>query len=136
MCVNCTDASEDLQALRLVNVVDHLCDSGIIFPSSIKQRNVMRAEQIEKIMQAIKSADPESICEDALDDLVYDAAGRGATDSANQADGSDAENHIEDGEDLASRINNEGFERQVEFLLENGVNTTEILKELGLKLAD
>lgn len=96
----------------------------------------MSAEQVEKIMNAIKSVDPESICEDALDDLVYEIAGRGATIASNQGAQLDAEKHIEDGENQASEINNDGFERQIEFLLAQGVNTTEIFKQLGLKVVD
>jgi hypothetical protein len=69
------------------------------------------------------------LSEDALDDAVYDLAQEVELDTLNSLEGEDEqEEHIAAREALASGINNQGFETQIDFLLQ--LNSPEEVERL------
>lgn len=73
------------------------------------------------------------VSDGALDYMVYDAAGEEDLPGINATDDpDDQEVRIVDMEGRASRINNEGFSGQIEFLLSQGIPEAQIREALGL----
>lgn len=74
--------------------------------------------------------------DDALDDLVYDAAMNSATPALNQEGDADSQEEIlEDNEAVASNVNNGGIHSQLEYLAKGFDSLSELAEFLKKELA-
>jgi hypothetical protein len=88
-------------------------------------------EICQQVSELVAYAKQVGASEDALDDLVHDAAQESRLPELNAlADPGDQERHIEAAEVMASEVNNGGLEEQLRFLLEEEVSPECIRKEL------
>jgi hypothetical protein len=86
----------------------------------------------EQVMALVAYAKQMGAPEDALDDLVQDAAQESRLPELNAlADPADQEWHIEATEAMASGVNNGGLEEQLRYLLEEEVSPERIREALS-----
>ena len=86
----------------------------------------------EQVLELTAYAKQVEAPEDAMDDLVHDAAQESRLSDLNAlADPNEQERHIEATEAMASEVNNGGLAEQLRFLLEEEVSPERIREELN-----